>query len=114
MASQQRVFFEFLQFCVGSVNEIPTSTKEADWEVLYAMAQKQALVGVLFHGIKDLPKELAPNTHLLLQWLGVAQKIRQQNIRLFMDSAKVCKNFKQEGFRNCVKGQENALLYPDP
>ena len=115
MASQQRVFFEFLQFCVGSVNEIPTSTKEADWEVLYAMAQKQALVGVLFHGIKDLPKELAPDTHLLLQWLGVAQKIRQQNIRLFMDSAKVCKNFKQEGFRNCIlKGQGNALLYPDP
>lgn len=115
MASQQRVFFEFLQFCVGSVNEIPTSTKEADWEVLYAMAQKQALVGVLFHGIKDLPKELAPDTHLLLQWLGVAQNIRQQNIRLFMDSAKVCKNFKQEGFRNCIlKGQGNALLYPDP
>lgn len=115
MASQQRVFFEFLQFCVGSVNEIPTSTKEADWEVLYAMAQKQALVGVLFHGIKGLPKELAPDTHLLLQWLGVAQKIRQQNIRLFMDSAKVCKNFKQEGFRNCIlKGQGNALLYPDP
>ena len=115
MASQQRVFFEFLQFCVGSVNEIPTSTKEADWEVLYAMAQKQALVGVLFHGIKDLPKELAPDTHLLLQWLGVAQNIRQQNIRLFIDSAKVCKNFKQEGFRNCIlKGQGNALLYPDP
>ena len=115
MASQQRVFFEFLQFCIGSVNEIPTSTKEADWEVLYAMAQKQALVGVLFHGLKDLPKELAPDTHLLLQWLGVAQNIRQQNIRLFMDSAKVCKNFKQEGFRNCIlKGQGNALLYPDP
>ena len=32
-----------------------------------------------------------------------------------MDSAKVCRNFEQEGFRCCIlKGQGNALLYPDP
>ena len=115
MEAQQRIFFDFLQFCIGSVAEIPASVKNADWNVLYAIAKKQALIGVLFHGIKQLPKELAPNADLLMQWMGMAQKIRQQNVRLFMDSLKVCRNFKHEGFRCCVlKGQGNALLYPDP
>ena len=115
MVSQQRIFFDFLQFCIDSVAEIPASMKNADWNVLYAIAKKQALIGVLFHGIKLLPKELAPDTGLLMQWMGMVQNIRQQNIRLFLDSAKVCKKFKEVGFRNCIlKGQGNALLYPDP
>ena len=112
---QQEAFFHFLQFCIGSVEKIPTSIKEVDWKLLYAIAKKQALTGVLFHGIKQLPKELAPDTGLLMQWMGMAQKIRQQNIWLFIDSAKVCKKFKEVGFRNCIlKGQGNALLYPNP
>lgn len=115
MNLQQRIFFDFLQFCIGTETEIPVSVKNADWNVLYAIAKKQALTGVLFHGIKQLPKELAPDAGLLMQWMGMAQKIRQQNIRLFLDSAKVCKKFKEVGFRNCIlKGQGNALLYPDP
>ena len=115
MNSQQRIFFDFLQFCIGSVTEIPASVKDADWKVMYTIAKKQALIGVLFHGIKQLPKELAPDADLLFKWMGIAQKIRQQNIRLFIDSAKVSNNFKQLGFRNCIlKGQGNALLYPDP
>ena len=82
---------------------------------MYAIAKKQALVGVLFHGIQQLPKELAPDGDLLMTWMGMAQRIKQQNLRLFMYSAKVCKNFMQVGFRNCIlKGQGNALLYPDP
>ena len=115
MVSQQRIFFDFLQFCIGSVAEIPASVKDADWKVLYAIAKKQALIGVLFHGIKQLPKEIAPDEDLLMTWMGMAQRIRQQNARLFMDSAKVCRNFEQKGFRCCIlKGQGNALLYPDP
>ena len=115
MLKQQKIFFDFLRFCIGSAKEIPSSLKEADWKELYAIAKKQALIGVLFHGIKQLPKELAPNADLLMQWMGMAQNIRQQNVRLFMDSAKVCKKFKQVGFRNSIlKGQGNALLYPDP
>lgn len=115
MLKQQKIFFDFLRFCIGSAKEIPGSLKEADWKELYAIAKKQALLGVLFHGIQRLPKELAPDSELLMKWMGVAQKIRQQNVRLFMDSAKVCKNFKQVGFRNCIlKGQGNALLYPNP
>ena len=115
MLKQQKIFFDFLRFCIGSVKEIPDSLKEADWKELYAIAQKQALLGVLFYGIRRLPKELAPEQKLLMQWMVMAEMIRKQNIRLFQDSVKVCQNFENEGFANCIlKGQGNALLYPDP
>ena len=115
MLKQQKIFFDFLRFCIGSAKEIPDSLKEADWKELYAIAQRQALLGVLFYGIQRLPKELAPEQKLLMQWMVMAEMIRKQNIRLFLDSVKVCKNFEKEGFANCIlKGQGNALLYPDP
>ena len=116
MKAQQRIFFDFLRFCIGATTEgIPESVKDADWGVLYGIAKKQALIGVLFHGIQQLPKELALDGDLLMTWMGMAQRIKQQNMRLFIDSAKVCKNFKDAGFRNCIlKGQGNALLYPNP
>ena len=115
MLKQQKIFFDFLRFCIGSAKEIPGSLKEVDWKELYAIAQKQALLGVLFHGVQRLPKELAPEQKLLMQWMVMAEQIRKQNIKLFQDSVKVCQNFENEGFANCIlKGQGNALLYPDP
>ena len=115
MLKQQKIFFDFLRFCIGSAKEIPGSLKEVDWKELYAIAKKQALLGVLFHGIRRLPKELAPEQKLLMQWMVMAEQIRKQNIRLFQDSVKVCQNFENEGFANCIlKGQGNASLYPDP
>ena len=115
MLKQQKIFFDFLRFCIGSAKEIPSSLKEVDWKELYAIAKKQALLGVLFHGIQRLPKELAPEQKLLMQWMAMAEMIRKQNIRLFLDSVKVCQNFENKGFANCIlKGQGNALLYPDP
>lgn len=115
MLKQQKIFFGFLRFCIGSAKEIPGSLKKVDWKELYAIAKKQALLGVLFYGIQRLPKELAPEQKLLMQWMVMAEMIRKQNIRLFQDSVKVCQNFENEGFANCIlKGQGNALLYPDP
>lgn len=115
MYSQQRIFFDFLRFCIGTTDKIPPTLEGSDWQVLYGIAEKQALIGVLFHGIKQMPKVLAPNSMLLMQWMGMAQKIRQQNARLFKDSVIVCARFKQDGFCNCIlKGQGLSLLYPDP
>ena len=62
VSKQQKIFFDFLRFCIGSAKEIPGSLKEVDWKELYAIAKKQCLVGVLFDGIQLLPKELVPDT----------------------------------------------------
>ena len=46
MLKQQKIFFDFLRFCIGSAKEIPDSLEEADWREIYAIAQKQALLTV--------------------------------------------------------------------
>ena len=51
MLKQQKIFFEFLRFCIGSESEIPSSLKEADWKEQYRIAQEQCLMGILFDGI---------------------------------------------------------------
>ena len=48
MLKQQKIFFDFLRFCIGSEKEIPGSLKEVDWKELYRIAQKQALLGKLY------------------------------------------------------------------
>ena len=43
---QQEAFFHFLQFCIGSVEKIPTSIKEVDWKVLYASKHPTPILAV--------------------------------------------------------------------
>ena len=113
LSQQQRIFFEFLRFCIGTVQEVPSSLKRADWRVLYAMARKQCLVGVLFDGIKRLPADVGMDKGLLFQWMAQNQTLRKANARLDEAAVEVAEWFGRKGFRTCVlKGQGNALLYP--
>ena len=113
LSQQQRIFFEFLRFCIGTVQEVPSSLKGADWRVLYAMARKQCLVGVLFDGIKRLPADVGMDKGLLFQWMAQNQTLRKANARLDKAAVEVVEWFGRKGFRTCVlKGQGNALLYP--
>ena len=116
MLKQQKIFFDFLRFCIGSAKEIPGSLKEADWKELYRIAKKQCLVGVLFDGIKKLPVEhVGMKKELLLQWMAESQMLEKANVRLNDAAIQVSEWFRKKGFRTCIlKGQGNALLYPNP
>ena len=116
MLKQQKIFFDFLRFCIGSAKEIPDSLKEADWKELYAIAKKQCLVGVLFYGIKKLPAEhVGMEKELLLQWMAESQMLEKANVRLNDAAIHVSEWFRKKGFRTCIlKGQGNALMYPNP
>ena len=116
MKKQHQIFFDFLRFSIGSTKEIPSSLKEADWKELYAIAQKQCLVGVLFDGIKKLPAEyVGMKKELLLQWMAESQMLEKANVRLNDAAIQVSEWFRKKGFRTCIlKGQGNALMYPNP
>ena len=116
MKKQLQIFFDFLRFCIGSAKEMPDSLKEADWEELYAIAQKQCLVGVLFDGIKKLPVEqVGMKKELLLQWMAESQMLEKANVRLNDAAIQVSEWFRKKGFRTCIlKGQGNALMYLNP
>ena len=116
MGKQQKIFFDFLRFCISSAKDIPDSLKEVDWKELYAIAKKQCLVGVLFDGIKKLPVEyVGMKKELLLQWMAESQMLEKANVRLNDAAIHVSEWFRKKGFRTCIlKGQGNAMMYPNP
>ena len=113
---QHQIFFDFLRFSIGSESEIPDSLIEADWKELYRIAQKQCLVGILFDGIQRLPSSnVGISRDLLLQWMAQCQMLEKANVRLDDAAIQVSEWFRKKGFRTCIlKGQGNALMYPNP
>ena len=113
---QYQIFFDFLRFSIGSESEIPDSLIEADWKELYRIAQKQCLVGILFDGIQRLPSsDVGISRDLLLQWMAQSKMLEKTNVRLNDAAFQVSEWFRKKGFRTCIlKGQGNALMYPNP
>ena len=113
---QHQIFFDFLRFSIGSESEIPDSLIEADWKELYRIARKQCLVGILFDGIQRLPSSnVGISRDLLLQWMAQCQMLEKANVQLDDAAIQVSEWFKKKGFRTCIlKGQGNALMYPNP
>ena len=93
-----------------------------DWQELYSFASKQALLGLCFEDIERLgneyPEELRLNPigrELLMTWMGKAQQIRRQNMKVNAVASKLFSMLREDGMRCCVlKGQGNALMYPNP
>ena len=114
VAIQHQIFFDFLRFCIGSESEPPLSLKEEDWNELYAIAQKQCLLGVLFDGIERLPADSGISKELLYKWMGQCRMLEKANAQLNDAAVNVAEWFRKKGFRTCLlKGQGNALLYPN-
>ena len=50
-----------------------------------------------------------------MTWMGKAQQIRRQNMKVNGVAAKLYSKFRKDGLRCCIlKGQGNALMYPNP
>ena len=115
-------FFAFLKYCLGSKKDMSRVIACMDWQELYFFASKQALLGLCFDGIerlgKEYPEELKRNPigrELLMNWMGKAQQIRRQNMKVNAVAGKLFAMLREDGMRCCVlKGQGNALMYPNP
>ena len=115
-------FFAFLKYCLGYKENMSKIVAGMDWQELYSFASKQALLGLCFEGIerlgKEYPEELRLNPigrELLMTWMGKAQQIRRQNMKVNAVAGKLFAMLREDGMRCCVlKGQGNALMYPNP
>ena len=115
-------FFAFLRYCLGYKGNMSKIVARMDWQELYSFASKQALLGLCFEGIerlgKEYPEELKRNPigrELLMNWMGKAQQIRRQNMKVNAVAGKLFAMLREDGMRCCVlKGQGNALMYPNP
>ena len=114
--------FAFLRCCLGCKVNMNRVIAGMDWQELYSFASKQALLGLCFDGIerlgKEYPEELKQNPigrELLMTWMGKAQQIRRQNMKVNAVASKLFSMLREDGMRCCVlKGQGNAMMYPNP
>ena len=115
-------FFAFLKYCLGYKENMSRMIAGMNWHELYSFASKQALLGLCFDGIerlgKEYPEELKQNPigrELLMTWMGKAQQIHRQNMKVNAVASKLFSMLREDGMRCCVlKGQGNALMYPNP
>ena len=119
MRGMNELYFRFIRFSLGIYEGREfldgTALRNFDWNAFYDFVKKQTLVGVAFDGVEKLSKGCAPNHGLLMTWFGQSQNIRKCNIKLNEATAYIYSKIIKAGFRCCIlKGQGNALMYPNP
>ena len=111
----------FLNYCLGKKVDMSMVVAKIDWRQLYTFASRQALLGFCFDGIERLTKEFSEELKqnpmgrdLLMAWMGKAQQIRRQNMKVNVVASKLYSMLREDGLRCCIlKGQGNALMYPN-
>ncbi len=90
------LFFELLQVSLGNRGRLTSTPTSEEWEYLYDESERQAVAGILLHGIERLKSllqtrkleeatrgranaDLNLNQRFLLQWIGVGQMVEQRN-----------------------------------
>ena len=113
--------FLFLNYCLNKKVDMSMVVAKIDWRQLYTFTSRQALLGFCFDGIERLTKEFSEELKqnpmgrdLLMTWMGAAQQIHRQNMKVNGVAAKLYSKFREDGLRCCIlKGQGNALMYPN-
>ena len=107
-------FFQLLRLAIDVSDEIP-QIQPGEWTELYKTAKKQSLTALLFDGVRKIGKDANINENLLLKWMGESMMAEKRNLRVNETVTKIAGWFQKKGFRTCVlKGQGNALMYPNP
>ena len=120
--TQTSANLSFLRYCLGNNENMSEVLVKLNWLKLYSFASKQAILGFCFNGIERLSKEKSEELKknpigrdLLMTWMGAAQQIRRQNMKVNAVAGKLYSKFREDGLRCCIlKGQGNALMYPNP
>ena len=114
-------FFDFLKYCLGNKGNMSRVIAGMNWHGLYSFVSKQALQGLCFDGIERLGEEYREELRLnpigrdlLMTWMGKAQQISRQNMKVNTVASKLYSMLREDGLRCCIlKGQGNALMYPN-
>lgn len=106
------LFFELLQVALGNRERLSHVPTPEDWMGVYDESERQAVTGILLHGIDRLPVEQRPPQDILLQWIGVGQMIEQRNHLMDKRCIELLTKLKDAGLTPTIlKGQGIAQLY---
>lgn len=110
------LFYELIQVALGNEDKLSRNPSEREWNVLYAISQKQAVSALAFLSLDKLNSvgQSIPKS-LLYEWIGAAEMIRRQNLIVNERCRQITRFFIDKGYQSCIlKGQGNAQMYPVP
>lgn len=107
-------FFRLVRYAIGGSHQAP-QIGASDWEAMYDMAKKQSIIGVLFESVQRMGQNATIPRQLKMNWFYKLNQIKNRNMLLNQRSAELVAMFQKDGFDCCVlKGQGNAMMYPNP
>ena len=111
---ENNLFFELLQIALGNRERLSVAPSAEEWTEMYAESERQAVTGILLHGIEKLSAEQRPAKVFLLQWIGVGEIIKQQNSLLNGRCKELTSNLSAAALHPTIlKGQGIAQCYPE-
>ena len=103
-----------VRYAIGRSEQAP-QIDVADWETMYDMSKKQAVIGFVFESVQRMGQNATIPRQLKMNWFYKVNQIKTRNMLLNQRSAELVSMFRQDGFDCCVlKGQGNAMMYPNP
>lgn len=110
-----RLFFEFLQFAIGNRKSLSIGINDANWQRLFDLCKRQALLGIGFNAVEKLHAiGIDCPSNIRMQWMALALQIERQNEKITKQCAKLVKRYEHDGLQCCIlKGQGNLLNYPE-
>lgn len=86
-----------------------------EWEGIYGLVRKHAVIGVTFSVLEKLPVGLRPGRKLYLKWCGMTLQIKSGNQQMNKVYGNLKHWFEQAGiYPILMKGLGIAALYPQP
>lgn len=105
-------FFLILQSAIGKNVRLTHCLSHDEWEEMFGLAKKQALLGLAFEGVKKLPKDQWPQGDIVLKWTMATEQVKRQNLQTTNVCLRLNDIFAKEGFDTCIlKGQANHVYY---
>lgn len=105
-------FFLILQAAIGKPVRLSHSLSDDEWQEMFELAQKQALLGIAFEGVKKLPQEYWPKGGMVLKWTMATEAIKHRNRQTTDVCLRLTEIMSKEGFDICIlKGQANHVYY---
>lgn len=114
-------FYQLIRVALGTQDTLDKLPSEAEWDELFAMSQKQSLVGITFIALQKMGADadegfarIGISEDTYFTWLEVAAQINMKNELVNRQCAIAQQKLMADGFRSFImKGQANAALYGD-
>lgn len=112
-----KLFYELIRVAIGTSSGLSHMPSSDEWQLLYKMSVKQALLGICLNGIQTINERNQALTEklskkFLLQWIGEVIQLQERNKLLNRQCVEVQRMFKESGLNTCIlKGQGVANYY---